>query len=188
MAQTRSGPAATAVGSRRGRLTVAHRQIVDAIAAELVLRDPDGRQLLRIAEPEQVARDIAERILDTSRAWQEHLGPMYDVDGVRVVLAHGGRPISKQAVSKRKNLLALTTGSGRVVYPQFQFVGRTVVPGLADVLSAVPESLVSRWTLASWLVSAEPDLEGDRPIDVLRQGHRDRVADVARRWADSLAA
>ena len=92
---------------------------------------------------------------------------------------------------KRKGLPALTTSSGRVVYPAFQFRGRTLAPGLARVLEALPEDLVSRWTVASWLVSPETDLGGDAPIEVLFDADPagvDAVARVARAWAGNLAS
>jgi hypothetical protein len=57
--------------------------------------------------------------------------------------------VTKQ-VSKRR-LLALTTGSGRVVYPAFQFTAQRGA-GLPGVV-ATSTTLVSPWTVASWLVS-----------------------------------
>ncbi|MGH9069463.1 MAG: hypothetical protein ACRD0J_18510 [Acidimicrobiales bacterium] len=96
--------------------------------------------------------------------------------------------MSKQAVSKNRNLLALTTGSGRVVYPRFQFAGRALIPGLRQVLAELPEEVVSHWTVASWLVSPAADMEGERPIDVLAEGGTQVVAEAARRWGAALAA
>ena len=90
---------------------------------------------------------------------------------------------------KRKGLLALRTGSGRMVYPALQFLGRTLAPGLDRVLEALSEDRVSRWTVASWLVSAEADLGGEAPIDVLFDADPagvDAVVRVARAWAQDL--
>jgi hypothetical protein len=100
----------------------------------------------------------------------QHLGPMYDVEGVRRLLGRPGAPVSRQAVSKRRGLLALTTGSGRVVYPAFQFGGGSPLPQLAQVLAELPEELVSRWT-----------------VDVLAAGNVDAVVRAARAWAAALA-
>nr|WP_231126459.1 antitoxin Xre/MbcA/ParS toxin-binding domain-containing protein [Motilibacter aurantiacus] len=156
--------------------------------AELLLRDPDGSRLDRVDDPDALARETAGRVVDTAAAWEAHLGAFYDVEGVRTLLSRGGRLISKQAVSKRKGLLALTTGSGRVVYPRFQFADGAPLAGLDDVLAELPEPLVSRWTVASWLVSPQPALDGERPVDVLREGSPAPVAAAARGWARSLAA
>lgn len=157
-------------------------------AKELYLLDPHGQQIDRIEDAQRFARETAEKVIDASKTWQEHLGTFYDVEGVRNLLSRGGRPLSRQAVSKRKNLLALTTGSKRVVYPSFQFRDRTVVQGLDQVLALLPEELVSRWTLASWLVSKEKHLGGIAPIEALHRGDVDQVVSIARHWAQSLSA
>jgi hypothetical protein len=123
--------------------------------------------------------------------WVEHLGPFYDSEGVQTLLSRDGTPISRQAVHKRRGLLSLTTGSGQVVYPAFQFDGRRPTPGMAAVLDALPAELVSRWTVASWLMSPDAELEGERPIDVLHEqgpGGERAVLDAARRWAGQLAS
>lgn len=178
---------------RRGNATVddlapAHRRVLSAIARELRLRDPDGTQINAADDLDEIGRQAADRLFDDARRWHEQLGTCYDVDGVRRLLSRDGRPVSRQAVSKRRGLLALTTGSGRVVYPAFQFRGSAPVDGLGSVLGAVPEALVSRWTLASWLASPNPELDGERPIDVLADGYAPAVLTVARRWASALAA
>ena len=91
-------------------------------------------------------------------------------------------------MSKRRGLLALTTGSGRVVYPRFQFRDGAPLPGLDRVLAELPESLVSRWTVASWLVSPSSEFAGARPVDLLADGAVVAVVTAARRWASDLAA
>jgi hypothetical protein len=165
-----------------------HQMLALSLLNELSIRDPDGRRL-SAADLDQAAALAAEHILSTSTIWVEKLGAFYDTDGVRALLARDGEPISRQAVNKRKGLLALTTGNGRVVYPAFQFEGRRLIEGLDEILSALPPSLVSRWTVASWLTSPEVALEGERPIDVLAHdgaAGRSRVAAVAAQWAAQL--
>jgi hypothetical protein len=138
-----------------------------------------------------MAEHAAQRVLDTAATWIEHLGAFYDSEGVRLLLSRNGTRISRQAVHKRRGLLSLTTGSGQLVYPAFQFDGRRPTPGLSAVLELLPEDLVSRWTVASWLVSPEVELAGERPIDVLRdQGPEGKLAvlNAVRRWAAQLAA
>lgn len=170
------------------RGATSHQEFLETVAVELLLRDPDGSRMRRITDLHAVARHAAEVAVDTAATWTEHLGGFYDVEGVRRILSRGGTPVSKQAVSKRRGLLALTTGSGRVVYPQFQFDGGGTLAGLEGVLRAVPEQLVSRWTLASWLVSAQDELGGDTPVTLLRDGAVQPVVAAARSWASALAA
>jgi len=165
--------------------------VLKSLIIELRRRDPDGAQLSRTDDPDELARAVAERIVDFSARWVEHLGPFYDSASVAALLARNGDPITKQAVSKRKGLLSLTTGSGQVVFPAFQFRDRRPVPGLAKVLSELPDQVVSRWTLASWLVSPDVGLDGARPIDVLHDGSDGDIAAVvtaARQWRVALAA
>lgn len=171
--------------------TGAQRSFVEQLLRELVLRDPDGAALARVdagAAARGAVDLVLDSVLDPGQRWTDHLGGFYDVDGVRRLLSRSGRLISKQAVSKRRGLLALTTGSGRVVYPTFQFSGGSPLPGLDAVLREVPEQLVSRWTLASWLVSPQPDLDGAAPVQLLREGAGDLVVAAARDWARALAA
>ena len=161
-----------------------HIEAALALLLELRGHDPAG-DLARGAEARELARAVSGRMLDDSVRWQEHLGPCFDASGVREILGAPGRPVSKQAVSQRRGLLALTTGSGRVVYPAFQFDGHGVVAGLAEVLELLPADLVSRWTVASWLVSDDADL-GATPIAVLLTGRLRPVVEAASRWATAL--
>jgi hypothetical protein len=167
-----------------------HLEFASAVLAELGKRDPDGTLLVSYPDVNHAAALAADWVLDPSLLWVEHLGALYNTTAVRSLLGRDGEPVSRQAVHKRNGLMALATGSGRVVYPAFQFRGRQPVQGLGPVLSVLPESLVSRWTLASWLVTPERDL-GDRgPIDVLFDqdlGGVEAVVGVARAWAIQLA-
>ncbi|MHB2022111.1 MAG: hypothetical protein ACYCO3_02080 [Mycobacteriales bacterium] len=171
-----------------GAVPASHRQFLAELAAELAIRDPDGSALAQVDDPAQLARQAADRAVDTAAIWEGHLGAFYDVNGVRELLGRSGKLITKQAVSKRRDLLALRTGSGRVVYPSLQFRGSAPLPGMRQLLDLLPDQLVSRWTLAAWLVSAQPDLGGDTPADLLAAGQIAPVLAAARIWAQTLAA
>lgn len=181
-----------AIAERRpGRLPSAHAALIEAFSAQLAQYDPTGALVARSDDVLSLARDAAQRVLDSASTWVEHLGAFYDTEGVRKLLSRHGAPITRQAVHKRRGLLALTTGSGQVVYPAFQFDGQHLIPGFAAVLDVLPEGLVSRWTVASWLVSPEAELDAERPVDVLRdQGPEGQLAvlGTARRWAAQLGA
>ena len=169
----------------------AHTELIRAFGAQLAQYDPTGALVARRDDLTSMARAAAQHVLDTAPTWVEHLGAFHDTEGVQRLLSRRGAPISRQAVHKRRGLLALTTGSGQVVYPAFQFDGPRPVPGLAAVLDALPEAVVSRWTVASWLVSPDAELGGARPLEVLReQGPEGQLAvlDAARRWSAHLGA
>ena len=158
----------------------AHQDLLHAFARELELRDPDGSQVASLADVDSLVEQAVARVLSTTAAWSEHLGPVHDARGVQQILG-----VTKQAVSKRR-LLALTTGSGRVVYPAFQFTGSGVVPGIAEVVAILPEDLVSPWTVASWLVSPDAELDGERPIDLLADDETAPVLALAAHWSQAL--
>lgn len=168
-----------------------HMRFATSLLNELSKRDPDGSRLASATDVGQAVALVADRVLDPAVVWQEQFGAFYDTNGVCQLLGRDDEPVSRQAVHKRKGLLALTTGSGQVVYPAFQFRGRILAPGLDRVLETLPVDLVSGWTLASWLVSPEVELDGDRPVEVLFSGQRaaiDRVVRAARHWAAQLAS
>ena len=114
-----------------------HRRLVIELANELSLVDPEGKLVQSITDPRAFARTLVASI-GTAGVWSEAIGPVYDVEGVKSILG-----ISKQAISKRENLLALTTGSGRVVYPALQFVGTEVVNGMGQIRALLPKELIS---------------------------------------------
>ena len=117
--------------------------------------------------------------------WSEHLGPLYDTEGVQALL--GG--VSKQAVSdrvRRHRLIALRTGSGRMVYPAFQFERQAVITGLGEVLSLIAPNDEEMWLAASWFVTPDPALGDISPIDAIRARLQTLVLDAARDVAASL--
>lgn len=85
-------------------------------------------------------------------------------------------------------MLAMTTSDGKVLYPVLQFAGRDLIAGLADVLGVFRDVPVDGWTLASWLVSPSPDLDGMSVLDWLRVNRKVSAAQAlakatAARWS-----
>lgn len=123
--------------------------------------------------------------------WGPAVGPVYLTEQVRALL--GG--VSRQALAdraKRGTLLALKTRDGATVYPAWQLTtDGQVLPGLAEVLRlfAADEhgEVVDGWTLASWLRTPLPELDGDSVTDRLRAGDvaaaRQAAARAAARWS-----
>ena len=133
--------------------------------------------------------ELAERMLaavPTVNVWDAQLGPFYDTAGLTRYLG-----VSKQALAdrvKRRRMLAMTTSDGKVVYPVLQFAGRDLLSGLPDVLAVFRDVPVDGWTLASWLVSPSPNLDGMSVVEWLRAGREVAAAQAvaqttAARWS-----
>lgn len=127
------------------------------------------------SDPETAGRRAA-ALAVAGQAWDEHAGPFYDTDGARTAL--GG--VTKQAVSQRVRegrllglrLAADATGRDRLVYPAWQFRG-PVLRHLPRVLSTAgydPERDTTGWTIAAWLTSPAPELDGLAPVAALEAG------------------
>jgi hypothetical protein len=140
-----------------------------------------------LGDPTELGRRAA--LLATAEAvWGRHLGPLFDVEQVKAVLAVG----SRQAVSdlaKRGRLLALDASGGRKLYPAFQFGpdGRPY-PELARILAAFEGAIETPYTVASWLVSPQDLLEGETPAAWMRLRRApELLQEAARRAAAALA-
>lgn len=135
-------------------------------------------------DPEDFGRRAA-LLAASNLLWAEHLGPAYTTRYVRDLFGS-----TKQAVSdrvRRGTLLALRNEAGDLIYPAFQF-GPDGQPlaGVADVIAAFKGAVETPYTIASWLVSPEAELGGSTPVEQLRRGRREAVADVARHHAAGL--
>ena len=150
----------------------------EAALAELIGEHPPER------DPVAVGREAALEAV-AGAVWTDQIGPFYDSEGVRVLLGN----VTKQAVNdrvRRHRLLALRTGSGRLVYPTFQFRRREVLPGLGDVLGILAPDDTEAWYVASWFTTADPRLGQRSPVEALAAGELDAVRRAAREVAGSL--
>ncbi|MBA2495636.1 MAG: DUF2384 domain-containing protein [Acidimicrobiia bacterium] len=138
----------------------------------------------------RTATEDTQRLIDhlldhdaDDRAWADQIGPVYAQQRVAELLAK-----TPQAVSADRRLLRLTMRSGPIGYPVWQFHGRRLLPGIAEVGAVLGPAAASSWTVASWLTSPQPSLDGVRPIDALHDGRVEAVVDEARRVAAAWAA
>lgn len=71
----------------------------------------------------------------------------------------------------RFGLLGINWGEGKTVYPasQFDSVGRPL-PGMPQILGVFEGIVETHYTIASWYVSAQDELEGDSPSGWLQDG------------------
>ncbi len=86
--------------------------------------------------------------------------------------------LTRQAVDKRRKartLLALPIGRHGYAYPLWQFGEEGTLPGLEQVLQALGDA--GPWMRVAFFLNGNARLDGQRPLDLLRQG---RNADVVR--------
>ena len=85
----------------------------------------------------------------------------------------GITPLSLGRMRKRNQVFWLDVGNG-YVYPSFQLGKKGLLPGIQKVLDAfvVDES----WMRVNFMISGDLRLDGERPIDLMRDG---RVGEVA---------
>ena len=88
--------------------------------------------------------------------------------------------ITRQGVDKRRKsslLLALSGGRPGYRYPLWQFGPDGTIAGLERVLQALKDC--DPWTQLRFMLTGDARLDGQRPLDVLREGRVDEVAQAA---------
>jgi len=81
---------------------------------------------------------------------------------------------------RRGEVIGLLRGTRNHVFPVEQFIDGRPLKGIGQVLAAARSPRVA-WL---WLVTANPQLDDRRPIDLLKEDRVDEVADAAREAFD----
>ena len=128
---------------------------------------------------------------------QDRLHAGWD-DRVDALLAQEGEPLGAAQVAvllgvpmadirartERGNLLAVEQRD-QVVYPSWQFTPDGTLLGLEEVLA---ELRVSGPEAVDWFLSADPRLQGRRPLEALRDGEARAVARAAAGYGETGGA
>jgi hypothetical protein len=167
---------------------MSHAAALAARAFERTLEELESREdAPDLGDPAALGRRAA--LLATAEAvWGHHLGPLFDVEQVKAVLAVG----SRQAVSdlaKRGRILALDASGQRKLYPAFQFgPGGRPYPEMARVLEIFAGVVETPYTVASWLVSPQDLLAWETPAAwMCARRDPERLLEAARCAAAALA-
>jgi len=122
----------------------------------------------------------------SAQVWENELGPLLSSAQVRELLGD----VSRQRVDellRTRRLIGLRDGSGRRLFPVFQFQDGRPHHALIDAYWTVAAT-ASEWSAASWCVSDDEALEGLSPARWVREGRDpERLAAVARQDAARLA-
>jgi hypothetical protein len=91
-------------------------------------------------------------------------GGALTAEKVRELLGHKTIQAVYKAVKDRR--LLMVEDNGTKLFPVFQFDGNAILPGIARLLSAVPQT--GGWAILQFLVAGDEGLDGRKPIDMLR--------------------
>ncbi len=108
---------------------------------------------------EKITRAIAFK-----RRMIEAAGGALTAEKVRELLGHKTIQAVYKAVKDRR--LLMVEDNGTKLFPAFQFDGNAILPGIAGVLGAAPQT--SGWAVLQFLVAGDEGLDGAKPIDLLR--------------------
>lgn len=161
---------AHAIGARSGAKVLAQILEQTPALADLTRDDPLAAARLRGLRAKQ---DLLQAEGGTWRAEQ--------------VAAH--LALSRQQVDNRRRagrLIGLETGRRGFAYPVWQFDHQGVLAGLEAVLQAMP--VRDPWGQASFFLSGDPRLGGERPLDALRRGRLEDVRRAASGYGEHSAA
>lgn len=99
--------------------------------------------------------------------------------------------VTRQAVARARQdgrLVALPLGTGRYVYPSWQFGPSGPVKGLRELQRALDDGDAGPWTLTAFVLAPNSRLDGDTPLNVLRRGEVESVLNAARAYGEQGAA
>lgn len=116
------------------------------------------------------------------RRWGSIIGPCYTTSSLSRLLRL--TPAGIDAAVTDLRLIRLTTRDQVAVFPAFQIIGQTAVPGLRDVLLALRSGIDDPWTWAAWMTARNPL----GPASELTTSHIDRLrsGDVERVLRDAV--
>ena len=119
--------------------------------------------------------------------WQKRLGPLYSSKQVRELMGRGTRQ-SVSELARRGRLLALPQDDGRLAFPAFQFSRNGErLPALEQILRIFDGAVETPYTIASWFVTPDGQLDGKTPAAWLRARRRpEPVLEAATRYAETL--
>lgn len=141
------------------------------------------------------ARYVAEGVknvlsnLKARRTWEKHIGPILTHKQTLDLTGWTKQALS-QAV-KDKRVLRLTANDRSVGYWSGGFTDTAPyrpILGIKNVLGAWAHSGVEAWTIASWMSSAQPELDGRTPRQALLDGDTADVETLAREASGRLAS
>lgn len=122
------------------------------------------RHLPAISANELEVVEKLARTAEFKRDLIDRAGGALTAEQVRQLLGHKSVQAVHKAIASRR--LLVVDDNGRKLFPAFQFDGAAIVPGIAALLAATPNT--ATWALLQFLVDGDEGLEGEHPIEMLK--------------------
>jgi transcriptional regulator with XRE-family HTH domain len=169
-------------------------KVVNALAAVLEAGQIAGVQALRLlrAAGERVPAPVDDRAAAFERVRVRSMGvedELRTLEGGGLSDAEFARKLGLssretiRAYRERGAIFAWEKGTRNLRYPAWQIHEHALLPGLAEVLAILREKGLSPLGLINYFLSESEELDGARPLDLLRQKRIDEVTAHARRYA-----
>jgi hypothetical protein len=119
------------------------------------------------------------------QSWREFLGPLLNREEAKLRIGIAS-DLELDALVSTKQLLALPSRQGELVFPEFQFSRQgAVYRGIETILRIFGDVVATPYTIASWLRGPKEYLEGESPI---RWIERERDLEPVIKGAEHAAA
>ena len=179
----------------KNQVTLAPREekVANAVAAILAAAEMVGAQALQVlrAAGERVPVMLDDRAAAFERVRVRSLGvedELREMEGGGISdaefaqrLGLGSRETIRAYRSKGA-IFAWEKGARNLRYPAWQIHKQTLLPGLADVLNILREKDTSALGIINYFLSECDELEGARPLDLLREKRIAEVTTHTRRY------
>lgn len=166
------------------------------MAAPATYVDQAGRQFVRslnelgLDETSESAEDLGRRAalaVAAETVWEDTLGPLLTSAEARLLL--GG--ISREALSKKVKVgtvLRLKDERGLIRYPAWQFdpVAQAAHPAVRKLISMYRKAGIGDWMVASFCVTPQPELDDQKPAEILKKGENPELITAATRALAAL--
>lgn len=167
-------------------MTTAIDRAVEAFRATLI------EQHALVGAPDDDAAEVGRRaalLVGGATAWRDHLGGLLDLRQVMDLLGVTTRQAVYDLVARHR-LLGLARQGGGMAFPAFQFSADSGRP--YDVVPSVLQEFAAAeadpYTVATWLVTAQEDLDGRSPESLLLDpAAAEQIRTAAKRAASRLS-
>ena len=138
------------------------------------------------AEPGAASDPLAAAKARGEQAKREIIAEQGDLLDATQVAARLGASVDHIEKCRLQGLLvALPIDVATWKFPAWQFTDHAVLPGLEDVLRALP--VLDPWSRVMFLTYGDPYLDGDSPLTQIQRGDVDRVRRLAAAYEELVA-